>query len=38
VLAVVDKYTVDAVGTLGYNIAIPFMAPFVFFSEFLSED
>jgi hypothetical protein len=38
VLAAVDKYTVDAVGTLGYNIAIPFMAPFVFFSEFLSED
>ena len=38
ILAAVDKYTVDAVGTLGYNVAIPFMAPFVFFSEFLSED
>lgn len=38
VLAEVDAYTVDAVGTLVYNVAIPFMAPFVFFSEFLSED
>lgn len=37
-LAVVDKYTLDVLGTVGYNIAIPFMAPFVFFSEFLSED
>lgn len=37
-LAGADKYTLDVLGTVGYNIAIPFMAPFVFFSEFLSED
>lgn len=38
VLAAMDKYTIDAIGTVGYNVAIPIMAPFVFFSEFLSED
>lgn len=37
-LSVIDMCTVDALGTLGYNLAIPFMAPFVFFSEFLSEE
>ncbi len=37
-MAGADKYTLDVLGTLGYNIAIPFMAPFVFFSEFLNED
>lgn len=38
ILAEVDTYTVDAIGTLGYNVAIPIMAPFVFFSEFLSDN
>lgn len=38
VLSQLDKYTVDVIGTLVYNVSIPFMAPFRFFSEFLTED
>lgn len=37
-LAQLDKYTVDVIGTLVYNVAIPFTAPFRFFSDFLTED
>lgn len=37
-LSMIDKYTVDVIGTVVYNVAIPVMAPFRFFSEFLSED
>lgn len=38
ILAGLDTCTVDALGTAVYNVAIPIMAPFVFFYEFLSED
>lgn len=37
-LSAISLCTVDVFGTIGYNIAIPFMAPFVFFSEFLEEE
>ncbi len=37
-LATADFILLDIPGTLAYNVAIPVMAPFVFFSEFLSED
>lgn len=37
-LSQLDKYTVDVIGTLVYNVSIPFMAPFRFFSEFITED
>lgn len=37
-LSQLDKYSVDAIGTVVYNVAIPFMAPFRFFSEFFTED
>ncbi len=29
---------VDIPGTLAYNIAVPFMAPYVFFRDFMAED
>ncbi len=32
-----DFLVVDVPGTVIYNVAVPFMAPFVFFHEFLSE-
>jgi len=38
VLSQVDKYTVDVIGTLAYNVSLPLMAPFRFFSEFITED
>jgi len=38
VLSAVDFVVVDIPGTLAYNVAIPFMAPFVFFYEFISKD
>lgn len=38
VLSQLDKYTVDVVGTLVYNVSVPLMAPFRFFSEFITED
>ena len=34
----IDMCTVDVAGSLVYNVAIPFMAPFRFFWEFLTED
>lgn len=37
-LATADFILLDIPGTLAYNVAIPVMAPFVFFSEFLSEE
>ncbi len=37
VLSTTDQVLVDWPGTLLYNIAIPVMAPFVFFHEFLNE-
>lgn len=37
-LSAVDFVFVDVPGTVLYNVAIPFMAPFVFFTEFLSSD
>ena len=36
-LSTVDQVLIDWPGTLLYNIAIPVMAPFVFFHEFLNE-
>ncbi len=38
ILSGIDLVLVDAPGTVIYNVAVPFMAPFVFFYEFLSED
>ena len=38
VLSGIDMCTVDAVGSVVYNVAIPFMAPFRFFWEFCTED
>lgn len=38
VLSWADKIVIDYPGTVLYNMAIPFMAPFVFFHEFLNED
>lgn len=37
-LSTASLVLVDAPGTVIYNVAIPFMAPFVFFYDFLSED
>ena len=37
ILSAIDQVVIDWPGTVLYNIAIPFMAPFVFFSEFLNE-
>lgn len=37
-LGYLDFVFVDIPGTLLYNVSIPLMAPFVFFSEFLSDD
>lgn len=36
-LSKVDFALVDIPGTIVYNVAIPFMAPFVFFSDFTDE-
>lgn len=38
VLAAVDFVLVDIPGTLAYNVAIPVMAPIVFFSEFFNSE
>lgn len=35
-LSKLDFVVIDIPGTLAYNVAIPFMAPFVFFREFIS--
>ncbi len=37
ILSGLDLVVVDVPGTLLYNVAVPFIAPFVFFHEFLSE-
>lgn len=37
-LSRLDFVCVDIPGTLAYNVAIPVMAPFVFFHEFLKND
>lgn len=37
-LSTIDEVFVDWPGTILYNLAIPIMAPFVFFHEFLNED
>lgn len=37
-LAGLDKYCIDYPGTLLYNAAIPVMAPFMFFRDFLSAE
>ncbi len=38
ILGKADFIVVDIPGTLVYNVAIPFMAPFVFFYEFTTSD
>lgn len=38
ILSWADKVLIDYPGTVLYNVAIPFMAPFIFFYEFLHED
>lgn len=38
VLSAMDFVVVDVPGTLVYNVAIPVMAPFAFFHNFLSEN
>lgn len=38
ILSNIDFVCVDIPGTLIYNVAIPVMAPFVFFHEFLKND
>ena len=38
ILSAVDQVCIDWPGTIAYNVAIPIMAPFVFFHEFLNED
>lgn len=37
VLGMLDFVVVDIPATAAYNVAIPFMAPFVFFHEFIKE-
>lgn len=37
-LSWVDRIVIDWPGTLAYNVCIPFMAPFFFFSDFLSDN
>ncbi len=37
-LSAVDRVLIDWPGTVVYNAAIPVMAPFVFFYQFLNED
>lgn len=37
-LATADFVLVDIPGTVAYNVAIPVMAPFIFFSEFLNNE
>lgn len=38
VLSWVDRVVIDWPGTIAYNVCIPFMAPFFFFSDFLSDN
>ena len=38
VLSRLDKYCIDYPGTVIYNAAIPFMAPFIFFHDFFSAE
>lgn len=38
ILSTFDQVFIDWPGTLLYNVAIPVMAPFVYFHEFLNED
>ena len=38
ILSTLDKVLVDWPGTVLYNLAIPVMAPFVFFHQFLNEE
>lgn len=37
-LSWIDRVVIDWPGTLVYNVCIPFMAPFFFFSDFLSDN
>lgn len=37
-LSAIDRVCIDWPGTILYNTAIPVMAPFVFFHQFLNED
>ena len=37
ILSTLDEVIIDWPGTILYNLAIPVMAPFVFFHEFLDE-
>ena len=37
-LGTLDQVIIDWPGTVLYNVAIPVMAPFVFFYEFLNEE
>ena len=37
ILSTIDQVCIDWPGTVLYNVAIPVMAPFVFFYEFLNE-
>lgn len=37
-LSIIDQVIIDWPGTILYNTAIPIMAPFVFFHEFLNEE
>lgn len=38
ILSTLDQVVIDWPGTVLYNAAIPFMAPFVFFHQFLTEE
>ena len=38
ILSAIDQVFIDWPGTVLYNVAIPVMAPFVYFHEFLNED
>lgn len=38
ILSAFDQVIIDWPGTVLYNVAIPVMAPFVYFHEFLNED
>lgn len=38
IISTVDQVCIDWPGTIAYNVAIPVMAPFVFFHQFLNEN
>lgn len=38
VLGTLDKYSIDIIGTLAYNVTLPVTAPFRFFANFFSSN